>query len=270
MNARRRLAVVALGLGGLVTQLGVASAAQLNLTGPVAPSAQLAQRCADEVTSTTVTARTSTSVRVADIPAECARLPVTARVYRGAATAASNPVAVPSGGGAVDLTVPAFSPTTTHQAYVTIGGWPVPATWDFDPWSCVVVNAQNNPVAGRSCTVTGISASTGVHGGVTSIWRDPFATFTITTSHDATSSQYVRVVADLATATGLPAGWFSSAPRPATSSSSTITVDGDMACNELSWYRGRGAGSRSTFSQQVRNDRNSPAWWLSGGVTCDV
>jgi len=198
-------------------------------------------------------------------------------VYRDGAAAASGPVTVPAGGGAVDLTVPSFSPTTAHRAYVTIGGWPVPATWDFSPWSCVVVNAQNNPVAGRTCTVTEISAQIGEQEGLTGWWPDEFVNFTIKTSHQGESSHFVRVVADLSVASGLPAGWFDDATDPATSRStsifnpSNIIADSDMRCDELPWYRGRSrvAGTTSTFIQQVRNDRDGLAWTLSPTtVTC--
>lgn len=251
-----------------LAQLSTASAAQLELETPTLPSALEAERCAEQVQSSTPAAPSTTSVRVEGIPAECAGLPVTVRVYTNSAATPSAPVAVPSGGGAVTLSVPQFAPTASHKAYVTIGEWPVPATWTYSPWSCTVVNGSNQPVANRSCTVTGISATTGTQ---TFLWifTDRYATFTITTNHNAGAGQYVRIDADLSTATGLPANWFQGASAPGTSQSNNISAAG-MDCSELPWYTARStsAAPGSTFTQQVRSNRNSAAWSFQAGVTC--
>lgn len=252
-----------------LAQLSTASAAQLELDAPTLPSALEAERCAEQVQSSTPAAPSTTSVRVEEIPAECAGLPVTVRVYTNSAATPSAPVAVPNGGGAVTLTVPQFSPTASHKAYVTIGDWPVPATWNYSPWSCTVVNGSNQPVANRNCTVTGLSATLGTYGGLTGLVRDNIATFTFATTHNASTGQYVRIEADLSTAAGLTPGWFSSAPNPATYGTSSLVAS--MACGELPWFTARSANPApgTTFTQPVRSNRSSPAWWFSGGpVSC--
>lgn len=268
--SRRVAWLLLLVAAALVAQLSVASAAKLSLDGPRAPSAVGAERCADLVQVSTPAARVTTAVRVEDIPAACAGLPVVVRVYSGSATSASVPVVVPSGGGAVALVVPQFSPTATHKAYVTIGGWPVSATWSYSPWSCVVVNSSGQPIDDRNCSVSAVSATTGVHRALILFWvTDRYATFNITTTHNAKSGERVRVTADLSTATGLASDWFAGTTNRGTSDDFGGNLDATMACSELPWLTAvSNASPGTTFTQVVRNNRNSLAWTLAGDVTC--
>lgn len=142
-RARRHHPVVALlvVLAFAILSVAGAQAAGLSLTSPTRPSAKQLARCAPgpvTVSPTgTSTAGQFTQVAVSGISGSCTVGAV--RVASGAAGAwtqvfvSSSSTAV--SGGAFSATGTAFTPpvTTSGRAWVTLNGWPVPATWAYAP-----------------------------------------------------------------------------------------------------------------------------------------
>jgi len=173
--SRRRLvaALAVLALASVIASLTIASAAQLNLGAVARQHMEARERCDLDGVATTTPGVTGTTTRVdvSGIHASCAGLPIVVRVYTTAgATSTTTSANVPSGGGSMTINTasPAYTPTTTHQTYVTIGGWPIPSTWSYTPpvattWCRVEVNSGSgwttHPTAGCSFTHVTLGSS---------------------------------------------------------------------------------------------------------------
>jgi hypothetical protein len=158
------LTILAIALGAATT----ASASQLTLTGAQHPSSSVNVRCDDAVDVRPPSLATrQTSVTVSGIAAACSTLPLTFIVYSPSTgeSRVTGTGVVPAGGGLVTFTTARYKPSSTDRAYVTIGSWPVPATWNgtLPALWCTVVNGA----ATDTCDAT-MSVFTGVKPGGTS------------------------------------------------------------------------------------------------------
>jgi hypothetical protein len=130
---KRALGACALILALAVSFMAPASAAQLVLTGGQHPFSSASARCDDAVAATTPsTSGTSSSVQVSGIAAACTGT-LFVRVYDSSGVSkATGSATVVTGGGSQTLPVsPAYAPSATDKVSVTIGTWPVPATWSY-------------------------------------------------------------------------------------------------------------------------------------------
>ncbi|UJP40954.1 hypothetical protein [Cellulomonas palmilytica] len=141
-RAVRRHPVVALlvVLAVAVMSVAGAQAAGLSLLAPTRPTAQQLARCAPgpvTVSPTgTATAGQFTQVAVSGVSGSCTVGAV--RVASGAAGAWTQSFVSSSSaisGGTFTATGAAFTPpvTANGRAWVTVNGWPVPATWTYAP-----------------------------------------------------------------------------------------------------------------------------------------
>ncbi|RHA41971.1 hypothetical protein [Cellulomonas rhizosphaerae] len=135
----RVVVAVALALVALLTA-SVASASAMSLTSSKRQYLTSASRCSGQTVaaSTPSTSGTSTSVVVSNLDASaCAGKALVVTVYEPTAstwTAAKRFEATATVAAATaTLTSSAFTATTSEKVYVTIGGWPVPATWSYTP-----------------------------------------------------------------------------------------------------------------------------------------
>lgn len=209
---KRALGACALILALAVAFMSPAGAAKLVLTGGQRPSFATSARCDDAVTVTTPsTAGTSNSVQVLGIAAACTGM-LFVRVYAasGVSKATGPPTAV-AGGGSQTLTVsPAYAPSATDRVSVTVGTWPIPATWTYTaaptyPVCAVyrVVNGVETLQFGKSCTVSSLSLAKDAWGQVGSRRANVDVAFTFT---GATYPDYFKFTVDMSTA-GLPSDW---------------------------------------------------------------
>jgi hypothetical protein len=152
---KRALGACVLILAMGLTVMAPASAAQLVLTGGQHPSFSASARCDDAVAVTTPTiAGTSSSVQVSGIAACTGNLFV--RVYDTTGVSrATGSATVVAGGGSQTLTVsPAYVPSPTDKVSVTIGTWPVAATWSYTALPYVWCTLVSTGSPGSTCTAT--------------------------------------------------------------------------------------------------------------------
>lgn len=203
-------------LATLLLGSGTASASQLSLVGPTRAVATSVARCGSATVAVTPDGTASaggtyTRVRVSGVPSGCTL--GTVRVAgRTGTTWAQVVVAQPAAAvasGAFTVTVPAFVPptTTAGSVWVTLDGWPAPASWTFTPQvttGCVVRTASGT-VTGKACSVTNfrVDNSWGVAPN-----REANSSFTVVApTVDYGAGEIVRVTLDFSTAVGMPSGW---------------------------------------------------------------
>lgn len=153
---KRALGACALILAVGLSAMAPASAAQLVLTGGQHPSFSARVRCDDAVAVTTPsTSGTSSSVQVSGITAACTGT-LFVRVYDATGVSrATGSATVVAGGGSQTLTVsPAYAPSATDKVSVTIGTWPVAATWTYTALPYIWCTLVSSGSPGSTCTAT--------------------------------------------------------------------------------------------------------------------
>lgn len=155
-RAPRRHPVVALlvVLALAVLSVAGAQAAGLSLMSPVRPTAKQLARCAPGPVTVSPTGTSSagqfTQVAVSGLAGGCTIGAV--RVASGSTGAWTQAFVSSSSsaitGGAFTATGPAFTPPVTGsgRAWVTVNGWPVPATWAYTPPAGPVSPGNGNTV----------------------------------------------------------------------------------------------------------------------------
>jgi hypothetical protein len=260
---KRALGACALILALAVSFMAPASAAQLVLTGGQHPFSSASARCDDAVAATTPsTSGTSSSVQVSGIAAACTGT-LFVRVYNssGVSKATGSPTVV-TGGGSQTLPVsPAYTPSATDKVSVTIGTWPVPATWSFIPQVtnvCEVRNADGSVDTTKPCALTSTpsysfwgSSGSGQGNGGTGFSAPGIA-----------NDQYVAFTVSIA---GAPSWWsWSNAGLTGVNNGGTVTT----SCSALPTFSGqlqpnKGA-TPNVFVSFVENRTGTP------GIVCSV
>jgi hypothetical protein len=207
---RRALGAFAAVLSMALIAMTQASAAQVTLTGGQRPFESSYARCDAAVDATTSsTSSTATWVQVANIDAACAGLLVSVMVYDPATGSirTGGSATAPAGGGALTIPTSGYTPSATDRAFVTIGTWPVSATWAYTPPYpiCGVYRLVNGVETARpgSCTVTSLSAAAW-WGTAGSRLANVDIAFTYT---GASYPDYFKFSVDMRTTSGLPTDW---------------------------------------------------------------
>jgi len=259
---KRALGACALILALAVSFMSPASAAKLVLTGGQRPSFATSARCDDAVAVTTPsTAGTSRSVQVSGIAAACTGA-LAVRVYDASGVSkATGSATVAASGGVQTLTVsPAYAPSTTDRVSVTLGTWPIAATWTYTPAPtypvCAVyrvVDGVETLQSGKSCTVSGLSVAGKAWGQVGSRRSNVDVAFTFT---GATHPDYFKFTIDMGTA-GLPADWSWS---NAGTAGGNLLLSSAYRCSSLPILTGSSNpswGPTNGFQFQVDEDRSA-------------
>lgn len=218
MKRRRAAASAAIVLAASFLALDGASASSLVLDGPTRASTTSLARCGNatvvvEPSGAAAADGSYSRVRVSGVPSDCRRGTVRVARRSGAATwqqfVAVGPAATVDT-GAFEIDVPGYVPPATEvgSAWVTLDGWPMPATWTYippPPNRCVVVDPSGN-VTAQPCRVTGLRMDTP--------WPDPQRPprttnvyFTVAAPELTWNTGTVRITLDLSTVSGIPSSW---------------------------------------------------------------
>lgn len=218
MTRRARLvALVAL----LVTLVGFgasqASAAALVLDAGMRPSSASVTRCTAQAVTVTTTTTTGAASQVAVTGLDttrCAGRAVLVSVYDPTVTSGWASARRFTGVGTVTATSAtltastsptSFTPSAALKAHVTIGGWPVRATWSYASAAAVGCQVRTNGSGvvdtAKTCTI-----GTVTHSGYNTYWRHLSVQVPMTFSAPPSTNQYVTFTFAVPTS-GQPAWW---------------------------------------------------------------